>query len=239
MRQRRASFRAVSDLIGRLSEPELLALIDNPDRLKEFVGQLVGEIKDLTFVEPMDDKDVHEMYRDYVVAWRRMAAALGYTGPVAWKVRKGFTLKHHAKKMGPCSHSFIHIPMNNVYNVPTKDCLVFWVPVVLTDSFNQVPAEMIANTLAKVRSVYEISAVSHLNSFGQASLLAALMFAHFKRTGERVPNDVWVRTDTLCATAEITVALKFSDEGLDYQAVAWAARSDLGCFPIGVENRKE
>ena len=75
-----------------------------------------------------------------------------------------------------------------------------------------------------------------MNGFGEAGLVAGLIFAHFKATGKQVPLD-WVRTDT-CTTDGCRLCLRFyTDTGLhcwnwDFDGQAHGL---FGVFALGVE----
>lgn len=169
-------------------------------------------------------------------AWRGLARHLGYEGPVAWLVRRGFTLKQHAPKSGPCFENFAYLQDQELRNdEPTKNSIVFWIPRILPNS-DERSVDVQKALLADLRQRYDLPA-THLASFGSASLLAGLILAHFKLTGERVPLDHrWVRTDTLYYPDGYRLRLgNFGEHGLICGHWGEDHGSDLGCFALGAE----
>ncbi len=222
-------------MLGDLDEPELLALADNPQEVGKLARELVARAVESIFFTPVSDKDLAEELRGLAAKWRRLAAELGYAGPVAWKVKAGFTLKQHAPKAGPCEQNFAYLRDWEFRNdEATKDGIVFWIPRLLPGSTAKTVNEQM-KLLADLRQRNDLPA-THLTSFGSAALLAGLVLAHFKITGERVPLDrYWVRTDTRRADGIRLGLGDFDESGLccysywgDYRYV------DLGCFALGV-----
>lgn len=185
---------------------------------------------------PVSDKDLSEELRETAAKWRRLAAELGHAGPVAWKVRAGFTLKQHAPKAGPCYENFAYLQGWALRNdEPTRDGIVFWIPRLLPGSTAKIVDEQKA-LLADLRQRYDLPA-THLTSFGSAALLAGLILAHFKITGERVPLDrYWVRIDTLDSDGCRCRLGNFGGQGLGCDGYGWGSHrhGDLGCFALGV-----
>lgn len=234
---RKASFNGLAAVLIGLSEEEQPALMDCPEELKKFAGGLVIKIVQNTFFTPLADQDVQESLAETAIKWRRLAAEMGYTGPVAWKVKEGFTLKAHAPQAGPCYKNFQYLQDWNLKNdEPTKDSFAFWVSRLVDGSKNKDVGKQIT-ILAELRQRFDLPA-HHLTSFGSAAFLSGLILAHFKRTGERVPfNSEWTRTDTLYSDGYRLNLGGFDADGLHCGHWNWDDYSDpnLGCFPLGVE----
>lgn len=248
MKERKASYRSVAALLDQLDEPELLALADHPREVEKLAQELVARAGENTFFVPIHDKDLPENLYEIATKWRRLAAELGYPGPVAWKVRAGFTLEQAVPKVRPY-HKNPPLPKPAFLPPPprvgeseiqkdesTKDSIVFWIPRLLLGSTGKaVEGQM--KLLADLRARYDLPA-SHLASFGLAVLLAGLILAHFKITGERVPlNRYWTRTDTLHASGHrLRLGCFGSDAGLLCDHSDWEdmGNDSLGCFALGV-----
>jgi hypothetical protein len=236
MKERKASWRSIVAMLNELDELELLALADHPQAVKTLARQIRTEAVENTFFAPISDKDLAEDLREVAAKWRRLAAELGYAGPVAWKVRAGFTLKQHAPKAGPCEQNFAYLQDWELRNdEATKDSVVFWIPRLLPGSTAKTADEQ-TKLLSDLRQRYDLPA-SHLTSFGSAALLAGLILAQFKLTGERVPLDrYWTRTDALNADGDRLVLGAFDEQGLDCGHYDWDdfRYGRLGCFALGV-----
>jgi len=235
---RKALFNELAAVLMGLSEDEQLALVDCPEELKKFVGDLVLQIVQNTFFVPLSDNEVLEKLSETTLNWRKLAVELAYTGPVVWKVKEGFTLKAHAPKASPCYENFQYLLDWDIQNdEPTKDSLAFWVPRLVTGSKSNNVEGQIA-ILAELRQRFGLPD-HHLSSFGSASLDSGLILAHFKRTGERTPlNGEWVRTNSLRADGPRLNLGDFDAGGLCCSYWDWDVdeRSPhVGCFPLGVE----
>jgi hypothetical protein len=191
----------------------------------------------MDFFTPLADSEVPEQLQHLVPKWRKLAALLGYTGPVAWRVNQGFTLKQHAPKAGCCYKNFEYLQGWNLQNdEPTKNSIVFWIPRLIPESLGKNVQEKLA-LLASFREQVGLPA-HHLKNFGSAALLSGLILTHFNLTGERVPlNQLWTRTDTLLVGGGRLSLGGFVSRGL--YCVYWG-RGDgrggiLGCFLLGVE----
>ena len=237
MMNRKASFNGLAAILTELSEDEQLALVDCPEELKKFAGDLVIQIVQNTFFIPLSDHDVAEKLAETTLNWRKLAAELSYTGPVVWKVKEGFTLKAHAPKAGPCYENFQYLQDWNIRNdEPTKGSLAFWVPRLVTGSKSQNVEKQIS-ILAELRQRFGLPE-HHLASFGSASLDSGLILAYFKRTGERIPlKNEWARTDSLHSGGHRLGLGDFDEDGLGCRHWSWGGHSSpsLGCFPLGVE----
>lgn len=188
------------------------------------------------FVIPLNDADLAENLMPFVEKWRALAKHLGYNGPVAWRVYAGFTLKQHAPKAGPCYKKFQYLQDWKFEDEPTRGAVVFWIPRLVPDSTNKTISEQMT-LLANLRRKFGLPE-THFVSFGNPALLVALILAHYKATGERVPLDnYWVRTD-ICDSDGIRLGLgRFDESGLHCDYWAWDSdgRSDIGVFALGVE----
>lgn len=234
---RKPSFDAVTEMFKSLTEEEQLALVDSPDELKKFAGDLAVKIVQNTFFTPLSDNEVAEKLAEITLSWRKLAAELGYTGPVTWKVKEGFTLKVHAPKAGPCYENFQYLQDWKLKNDElTKKSLAFWIPRLVPGSKNKTTNEQFA-ILSELQQKFRFPK-HHLSSFGSAALLSGLIFVHFKRVGERTPlKGEWTRTNTLHSDGSRLFLGGFDSDGLDCDCWHWGGRRDsrLGCFPLGVE----
>lgn len=237
MRTPQCTAKAQASLVLALGEELLLAITDssNLQRVQRFASALVKRAARNTFATPLGDDEVSEKFKGLVALWRKLAAELGYTGPVAWQVRAGFTLKQHAPLAGRCIQNFTYMKDWAFQNdEPTKEGFVFWIPRLLDSSTSKdVTAQK--QLLVQVRTRLQLPA-HHLASFGSAALLSALILAHFKRTGERVPIEgLWARTNTLRVSGD-RLLLGFHSVGLHCDSWDDSDADDhVGAFPLGVE----
>ena len=185
----KASFVSVVHALSNLSDEELAALADNPDLIKEFAGKLVANNAANTYVVALSDSlAVGPEAKACVAKWRKYASDLGYTGPVVWKVKAGYTLKEHASQDKNAYNKLSHVQNRQLeHDEPTKDSLVFWVPR-LAEGSNGKDIYQMKQLREELRLRYEMPP-HHATTFGSIALLFALILAHFKRTGERVPAD--------------------------------------------------
>lgn len=229
------SFAAVSKFVGSLSDAEAAALANNQGKVKKFLAGLAKEKEDYNFFSHIDDKDLPDELELTVSKWRKLAAEQGYDGPVAWRVREGFTLKEHAPKMGKVYEDFKYLQDWKLQNdEPTQSCIVFWIPRLLRGSKSQNVDQQKA-LMAETRMRHGLPE-HHLSSFGSAALITGLVLAHFARKGERTPlNREWARTDTLHVDGDRLSVGDFGEAGPGYYG--WDGRSSgfLGFFALGVE----
>jgi hypothetical protein len=231
---RRASFNALATQITNLSNEQQLALVDNPGALAELAVAFVQKAIENTFVVHIDDKDVSEPLRAMIAKWRRFASELGYNGPVAWRVREGYTFKEHAAKNPHVYDKYGYLQTWEFEDRATPNAIVFWVPRLVPGSTNKNADEQ-REVLTAIQMRLELPE-HHLSGFGDVSLVAALILAHFKRTGERTPLKLdYVRTDTRI-DADILLALGYFDEGGLYCDYWWGSNRDghIGVFALGV-----
>lgn len=238
MQNRSATAQALLAALGTLTDEELLFLSDKPEVVKDDIARRVAEDIQNTFAVPMSDAQVRDQFpqfADRLVPWRKLAALTDYRGPVAWKVKQGFTLKTHAPLAGPCYENLGYLQDWSFEDTPTSDTLVFWVPRLAPDSTSKTATEM-EQYRGELRVRYEMPA-HHCTTFGSIALQFALILAHFKRTGERVPlNAFYAASDTLDADGIRLVAGDFDSDGL--RCYYWDD-SDcydyIGFFLLGVE----
>lgn len=232
-------FKAISDAVRAKdgSDDDLRRLISDSSLAEQVAGVIIGSEFDIAKllpvpVESFDETDIDSNVKE---AWCKLANELDYKGPILWQVPAGFTLKQHAPKAGPCYEDFQYLQDWKFADKPTAKSLVFWIPRVVEGSTNKTYAEQIIH-LSDLRKSLKLSE-HHLSSLGSVSLNAALILAHFKRTGEKVPLDqCWVRTDIRNGDEHRLSFGSFDENGLfcndfwDYER-----DSDLGVFPLGVE----
>ena len=218
------------------TQSELMSFLD-PENLSDLKG-LVAELAIRRCVTPLKDKDVREEYQHLVAPWREIChVELGWKGIAVVEVMKGFTLKVHAPKAGPCYRNFEYLqswrPLKN--DEPTKKALVFGPPKIVPGSVDKSTTDQL-ELLACIRKKYGLPE-HHLSNFGSAALNSALILGHFKRTGDRVPeNGFWTRTDTMDALGD-QLNLRFDEDGLCCANWHWRdlTQGNLGCFALGVE----
>ncbi|MFA6423837.1 MAG: hypothetical protein WCV83_00820 [Candidatus Magasanikbacteria bacterium] len=187
------------------------------------------------FVTPMKDDQVPTILLVFVSIWRMIANWLGYTGPIAWRIREGFTLKTIAPQVGPCRKDFQYLQNWNFPDEPTKDCIVFWIPRLVVGSTSKSVSEQM-KLLADLRKQFNLPE-HHLSGFGSVTVLAALILAHHKLTGEMVPlGGNWTRTDT-CGSGGGRLGLGWVGGALCCGVWSWdgVRYGSVGAFPLGVE----
>ena len=224
--------------LKKLSNEELLFLVDNLQEVKEYITRRIAEIDRNTFITPLSDKEVMSQFpqfADRLTSWRKLAISLDYYGPVAWLVQEGFTLKNHAP-FGPCNRNLDYLKDWGFEDIPTSNMLVFWVPRLAPDSTNDMTVAQMEQYRSELRTHYNLPE-NHCDRFGSISLLVALILAHFKRTGERVPlKEFFVASDTLIKNGERFFCGSFGCDGLFCNIWCDLYNSDFtGFFLLGVE----
>jgi len=221
MKNIKATVNSLLAALGILTDEEMLALTNAPGKVKDFLATLVQEEIANTFVVPLSDTEMLDQFpqfADRLPPWRKLAASMGYTGPVVWHVKQGFTLKKHAPLVGPCYKNLQHLQNWNFNDDhPTDNCLVFWVPRLAENSTGQTIRQM-REHLVLLKVLYKLPG-DHATTFGSIQLQFALILAHFKRTGERVPlSRCYMASDTLFSGGIHRfrfIAGCFGDDGLN------------------------
>ncbi len=241
------SFVSVVHALSNLSDEELASVIEKPELLKQFAGKLLADNVANTYVVALSDDDAvkllveskkyesEERVREVVALWRKYASNIGYTGPIAWKVKAGYTLKEHASRDKNSYTKLGYLQSWELKNdEPTKDSLVFWVPRLADGSLSKTIPQM-----EKLRKEYRKNyswPAYHCTSFGSIALLFALILAHFKRTGERVPLQyLYAASDTFHVDGYRLIAGFFLENGLYCNYWSEDAGDDVGFFLLGVE----
>lgn len=136
--------------------------------------------KFVTYLSNSELKQQFPLLHEKTEPWRRYTRAVGNLDFFIANVRGGFTLKKFVSLSG------VQLPDEMDSGDPTEDCIVFWVPSLAPDSTMKYFADMEShrNNLAKEHGL----PLGHASSFGSASLLFALILAHFRRTGLMVPT---------------------------------------------------
>ncbi|MFA6130842.1 MAG: hypothetical protein WC730_01095 [Patescibacteria group bacterium] len=222
-------------------DEDLARLLTDADRVRRICEIIVERSKTeerLEYFTPVLDHDVPERYAATLAKYRQLAREhdVADTTPVCYRVRAGFTLKKHVPKAGPCYENFQYLQGWNFPDEATSDCLVFWVPRALSGSTCRTRREQV-ELLSSLRAKLELPA-HHMSGFGKAALLAGLVLAHFKATGERIPLDrFWVRTDTCNADGGRLNLGSFDGIGLLCSGGGFddVADVNLGVFALGVE----
>ncbi|MFA6593760.1 MAG: hypothetical protein WCT16_00735 [Candidatus Buchananbacteria bacterium] len=235
MKRVKATASALLAALGILTDEEMIALTNAPGKVKKFLAALVQEEIANTFAVPLSDAEVQEKYpqfADRLAPWRKLAALKGYTGPVVWLVKQGFTLAK-APLVGPCYENLDCLQGCDFSFYPTDDCLVFWVPR-LAENSTRKNIRAMEKHRAELKKRYKLPG-DHATTFGSIQLQFALILAHFKHTGERVPlNHLYMASDTLPGNGRL-IAGSFGITGLDLRHWPEYGLSNLGFVLLGVE----
>lgn len=220
-------------LLGRGKEEFISVLNDLGERFLSFFTPLSDEGAVNALVEA--GKYDKARATAIVTAWRRLADEHGYNGQIAQRVKAGFTLKDHALKAGPCHKSFDHLRGWELRDdEPTKESIIFFIPRLVANSRNKNIKEQMT-LLSDLRQRFNLPA-HHLSSFGFIALLVGLIFAHFKRVGERIPLEgAWTHTDTFSFNCDHLFLGPFDESGLGWHWGSGNSGSNIGCFALGVE----
>jgi len=250
MGKRKASFPAVADLYKKLGDELFIALADpaNTGKVKDFLQSIAiplprlienqEEAIDLLAHKVKDQPYTEDDARRLLQAWADIPVIGGpeYKGSVLWQQPPMFTLKQSAPLTGHCWEDYDYLQDWNFEDVPTSNSLCFWKPRLLADSTSKdVKKQMVM--LTELRQQHKLPD-HHLSSFGIVSQQVALILAHFRRTGERVPfNMDWIRTDALRADGGRLGLGDFDGDGLHCDDYDWddGRNGHLGVFPLGVE----
>jgi len=185
---------------------------------------------------PLSDNELQKQFpqfADRLAPWRKLAALMGYTGPVAWLVKQGFTLKKHAPLVGPCYENLGYLQGWNFNDDPTDNCLAFWVPRLAENSTGKNIKAMEAHR-AELKKRYELPG-NHATTFGSIQLQFALILAHFKRTGERVLSGRYYAASDSHEDGCRLVVGDFSGDGLSGGGWDDSGGDSVCCFLLGIE----
>ncbi len=199
-----------------------------------------------SYVKPLTDEQAIKLFLrlkrwrqpdvDMMVAnYRRYASDLDYTGPVFWKVKAGYTLKKHAARNRDTWHKLYYVRDWPIVNdEPTKDSIVFWVPRFVRGSTDKDVPQMM-KLKAELRLRYDLP--GHRGSgFGSAALLSALILAHYKLTGERVPLQCqYAASDTVHQDGFRLNGGGFRESGLIISYWGGYAHANVGFFLLDME----
>ncbi|MFA5124447.1 MAG: hypothetical protein WC473_01285 [Patescibacteria group bacterium] len=237
MAERKASAAALLAALNGLSDEEMLALADNSGKLKKFCGALVAEEIANTFCVPLSDNELQKQFpqfADRLAPWRKLAAEMNYSGPVSWLVKQGFTLKKHASIVGPCNNNLNYLQGWNFNDAPTDDVIIFWVPRLAPKSTGKDIKTMEAHR-AELKKRYELPG-DHATYFGSIQILFAIILAHFKRSGERVPLDLlYAASGTLFVGGRLVAGVFSSTGGVGCDCWREDGNGCVGFFLLGVE----
>lgn len=199
-----SSVKAAADLLG-ISSEEATLLFQHKENFHSFLQQSGFEsfLEDLTasielnkFITAIsDDKAIRVLVdargwirsraESVVKGWRTYAAKQNYNGPVAWLVLPGFTLRGHARRLGPCLQDFDYVLIRDMgESAPTVHSLVFWIPCSAPQGSNLTVAEamQLRKVLLKEYGITE----SRKGGFGSHTLLYGLLLTSLRRTGSLV-----------------------------------------------------
>lgn len=220
---------------------EIMKLLsDGGDELAKAIAITIMSWQE-EYVIPLRDEDVPERYQATLAIWRQWAKTLGYFDSVAWLVRGGFTLKKHAWKYGPLNvgkdGDWGSVHCIRFADDPTVPSLAFWIPKVLSGSNNMTRAEQLE--FLRMMNDHMGLPAAHLSlSFGSAALLTGLIFAHYKRTGERAPHEQWIATSTRHGKYG-SLYIRFLDSGWPLQVIPQHDRAGkapyMSVFALGEE----
>jgi hypothetical protein len=152
------------------------------------------------YFTPILDSDLPEKHKATGAKYRREATDQGkpVAYPICYRVRASFTLKLHAPLAGPCYKKFQYLQDWDFAPEATEDGYVFWIPGVLQGSTSKSVSQQ-RQFLVETRTRLGLPA-HHMSSFGRVALVAGLILAHFKITGERI--SLVMRTDTCDADGD-------------------------------------
>ncbi len=190
------------------------------------------------YFDPLPSSEIPSEHRSTFAKYRALAIGHGVEAgvPLCYKVRAGFTLKKHAPRAGPCYEDFQYLRGWDFEDNPTQSALVFWVPRLVSGGTSK-PADEQHWWLAHLRQRLELPE-HHLSSFGQVSLVAGLILAHFKNTGERVPlGRSYACTATYSTPGGHLNLGSFGGLGLRCGNWCWSGSQggDVGVFALGIE----
>jgi len=232
-----------------LQDHEIATLRRYPWLLKEFVANLAAEDNKNTFFRPLRDDELPKQYHEVLEKWRRLAQAHQYTGPVAWHVRNGYSLKEHPLWwIKGDRYREVAIQYNWAfdlkYDEPTRLCIVFWIPRLLIGTTGLVTTQQ-RTVLEKTRKEYGLPE-HHLSSFGSATLIAGLLYEYDKIDASwEYTVQTETLTDSRCAgggfmnvyvdTQKWCKSNNTNPRTL-YLASGASRGPNVGVFPLGIEN---
>ncbi|MDO8505438.1 MAG: hypothetical protein Q7S48_02600 [bacterium] len=234
-------FKVIVDVVLDLggNDEDLLRLLKDRERVS-MIGRIIIQKIDATesdYFTPIPDAEVPEHHKETLAKYRKRATSWGVaaTTAVCYRVRAGFTIRSHAAKMGPCVEDFKHLENLNFPDEPTSDCIVFFIPCMVPNSTSKTYGEQ--RDLLEVLRTQDDLSEHHLFGFGKVALLAGLILAHYKATGEQITlNGLWVRTDTCNADRR---RLELCWYGGRLACSDWVGDGDrdarIGVFALGVE----
>ncbi len=186
------------------------------------------------YFTPVLDSDLPEKHKATGAKYRREATDQGkpVTYPICYRVRAGFTLKLHAPLAGPCYKKFQYLQDWNFAPEATEDGYVFWIPGVLQGSTSK-DVNQQKQFLDETRIRLGLPA-HHMSGFGRVALVAGLILAHFKATGERI--SLVLRTDT-CDSGGYRLILDWNEGELCCDGWRYDGEpcSSVGVPALGVE----
>lgn len=225
--------------LSDFTDNDLQIVNKNISEIKRYIQNTVYDQDQNTgnFFTPLSDKEIFTQYpnlADYTNIWRQLAIDMDHSGPIAWRVKAGFTFKTPINNLGYYKFN----PIQNWSlqdNPPTKNSIVFWIPRLLKDSTRKSITQMEAQR-AKFRQDYGLPE-HHCLSFGSVNLHFGLIYAHFKRTSERIPFKLYYAMSDTPNTDGVRICTgHFDDNGL--RCCQWLDENgyqDIGFFPIGIE----
>lgn len=191
--------------------------------------------------ESILDDDIPRDLEKVWDAWKDLGESLKYTGPVAWRVKGGFSFQTDFPAIAsPFDKSLSNIqqwPLRN--NEPTLPSIVFWIPRPLNGDFENTQHRH--TLIEKVRRDHGLPE-HHLVSFGSASLISALLLAGAKegKLFNYCYSNLWYDgfpTDTITETG-FRVYIRYFSRRNGYKCLRWPVYSGddhYGFLPIGIE----
>jgi hypothetical protein len=174
-------------------------------------------------VEALTDEEVANRFPSMVeklTPWRKYAAACGYTGPVTWLC-------------AACDRFWEEVGRVAFQRTIRTTSVAFWVPRLAAESTSKTITQMTA-LRKKLHKKHRLPP-GHCQSFGSDVLITALIQAHFKRVGERVPlGHLYAASDTLRAEGGRLILSRRAG-GIDYLGWLGDAGVNVGFFLLGVE----
>lgn len=232
------------------SELDLARLLNDKERVQR-IGEVIVEkqhsqyrkmYEGIQHFTPIPDHSLNTKYWPLLAKYRFLASMWGVEPGVdiCYRVCKGFSLKDYTLIEGfnpeffeKVDHSIDAYLVGSQLEI-TKDCLVFWIPKVVPNSFGK-------DNLGHLRMLSQIRTEMglpehHLNGFGTATMNTGLILSHFKRTGQRLLAKEGVRTGSYLGNGFNLCLGNFRESGLSCdKASNMSSLNTLGVFALGVE----
>lgn len=181
--------------IQSLSNLEAHLLAENQLAVREYIRNFLP-VKDLSvFFIPVSDTDALEVKRKTVIEWRILATRLGYSGPIVFRVIRGYKFFDHGIEVEQ-SPGFTNDFKKSLQNETTVSEIVLFIPRFILETTTPVQVKEKASILLDFRKRYGLPE-HHLNAqkMGKASVLAGLCKVIPQEHLESpLPENIFLRT---------------------------------------------